>query len=213
MILQGVTVAPGTEMLYLSGQLASPVDAAKSKAPAEMTMADFGDTKTQTISIFTKIKGILAARGYAMSDVIKLTVFVTADPKMNGKMDFAGMNDAFTTDFVAEGVAIQTMENIRQRGLIDTRFMENSTYYVTRKESTYETLLPDGMYKSQKTGYMVKRTKLPKLTPKKGEAIVANAAPYFIFHELKFGLMFQAFKVVSSEVETTAKVKYKQKAR
>lgn len=114
---------------------------------------------------------------------------------------------------VAEGVAIQTMENIRAKGLIDTRFMENSTYYVTPKESTYETLLPDAKYKSQKTGYMVKRVKSPKQTPKKGEAIVANAAPYFIFWEMKFGLMFQAFKVVADEVDTTARVKYQQKAR
>ncbi len=29
LILQGVTVTPGTEMLYLSGQLASPIDPAK----------------------------------------------------------------------------------------------------------------------------------------------------------------------------------------
>lgn len=99
LILQGVTVAPGTEMLYLSGQLASPIEASAAKPPATMTMADFGDTKTQTISIFTKIKGILAAKGYAMSDVIKLTVFVAGEPKLGGKMDFAGMNDAFKMFF------------------------------------------------------------------------------------------------------------------
>ncbi len=97
LILQGVTVPGGTEMLYLSGQLASPID--PTKPPATMTMADFGDTKTQTISIFTKIKGILAAQGYAMSDIIKLTVFVAADPKMNGKMDFAGFNDGYKMFF------------------------------------------------------------------------------------------------------------------
>lgn len=99
LILQGVTVPGGTEMLYLSGQLASPIEASKAKTPTTMTMADFGDTKTQTISIFTKIKGILAAQGYAMSDIIKLTVFVAADPKMNGKMDFAGFNDGYKMFF------------------------------------------------------------------------------------------------------------------
>lgn len=114
---------------------------------------------------------------------------------------------------VAEGVAVQTMENIRARGLVDTRFMENSTYYVTPKESTYESLLPDAMYRSQRTGYMVNRMKSPKLKPLAGEAIVANAAPYFIFWELKYGLMFQAFKVVADEVDTIARTKYQHKAR
>lgn len=99
LILQGVTVAPGATTLYLSGQLASPMPNATAKAPAELTMADFGDTKTQTISILTKIKTILAARGYTMAHVVKLTVFVAGDPKLGGKMDFAGMNDGFKQFF------------------------------------------------------------------------------------------------------------------
>ena len=101
LILQGVTVAPGATMLYLSGQLASPIDpaAAKAKPMSELTMADFGDTKTQTISALTKIKGLLEAQGFAMTDVIKLTVFVAADPKMNGKMDFMGFNEGFKQFF------------------------------------------------------------------------------------------------------------------
>jgi enamine deaminase RidA (YjgF/YER057c/UK114 family) len=97
LILQGVLVPPGAETLYLSGQLASPIDAAK---PAStLTMADFGDTKTQTISTLTKIKTIMASRGFAMSDIIKMTVFVAGDPAHDGKMDFAGMNDAFKMFF------------------------------------------------------------------------------------------------------------------
>jgi 2-iminobutanoate/2-iminopropanoate deaminase len=99
LILQGVTVPAGAKMLYLSGQLAAPIDPASKTPPAQLTIADFGDTKTQTISVLTKIKSILAAQGYAMSDIIKLTVFVAGDPKLGGKMDFAGMNDAFKMYF------------------------------------------------------------------------------------------------------------------
>ncbi len=99
LILQGVTVPAGAKMLYLSGQLAAPIDPASKTPPAQLTIADFGDTRTQTISVFTKIKAILAARGFAMSDIIKLTVFVAGDPKLGGKMDFAGMNDAFKMYF------------------------------------------------------------------------------------------------------------------
>ena len=99
LILQGVTVPAGAKRLYLSGQLAAPIDPASKTPPAQMTTADFGDTKTQTISVFSKIKAILAAQGYAMGDIIKLTVFVAGDPKLGGKMDFAGMNDAFKMYF------------------------------------------------------------------------------------------------------------------
>ncbi|BCA61666.1 endonuclease [Sphingomonas sp. HMP9] len=99
LILQGVTVPAGAKMLYLSGQLAAPIDPASKTPPAQLTIADFGDTKTQTISVFAKIKTILAAQGYAMRDIIKLTVFVAGDPKLGGKMDFAGMNDAFKMYF------------------------------------------------------------------------------------------------------------------
>jgi 2-iminobutanoate/2-iminopropanoate deaminase len=97
-ILQGVEVTAGAKTLYLSGQLASPTDPAKAAATG-LTMADYGDTKTQTISVLTKIKTILASHGYAMADVIKMTVFVAGDPKSGGKMDFAGMNDAYKQFF------------------------------------------------------------------------------------------------------------------
>ncbi len=100
LILQSVTVPAGAETIYLSGQLASPIDPAKKPGPGvTLTMADFGDTKTQTISVFNKIKAILASHGYAMSDVIKLTVFVAGDPALGGKMDFAGMNEGFKMFF------------------------------------------------------------------------------------------------------------------
>lgn len=97
LILQGVAVPAGSAMLYLSGQVASPVDPKLPLSPS-VTMDQLGDTKTQTISVLTKIRSALQAHGYAMSDVIKLTVFVAADPKL-GKMDFAGMNDGFKQFF------------------------------------------------------------------------------------------------------------------
>lgn len=96
MILQGAKVKAGSDIVYLSGQLASPID--PKKPMAGLTMADFGDTKTQTISVLNKIKAALAAHGYAMSDVFKMTLFVAADPKL-GKMDFAGVNEGFKQFF------------------------------------------------------------------------------------------------------------------
>ena len=62
------------------------------------SIEDLGDTKTQTISVLAKIKTLLESRGYKMSDLIKLTLFVAADPKL-GHMDFAGANEGFKQFF------------------------------------------------------------------------------------------------------------------
>jgi 2-iminobutanoate/2-iminopropanoate deaminase len=93
-ILQGVHVPAGSDMMFLSGQVASPIDPSKPMSP-DLTMADYGDTKTQTVSCLAKIKAALEAHGFKMSDVIKLTVFVVGDPKMGGKMDFPGVNAGY----------------------------------------------------------------------------------------------------------------------
>ncbi len=93
-ILGGVTIPPGAELVFLSGQLANPILDGKAA-----TMDDFGDTKTQTISTLNKIKAALAKLGYAMSDIVKLTVFVAGDPKLGGKMDFAGFNAGYKEFF------------------------------------------------------------------------------------------------------------------
>lgn len=97
LILEAAKVKAGTDTLFLSGQLASPLDPSKPMSAA-MTVEDFGDTKTQTVSVLLKIKDILATQGYAMSDLVKLTLFVAADPR-TGKMDFAGVNEGFKTFF------------------------------------------------------------------------------------------------------------------
>lgn len=97
LILDAVKVNAGTDMIFLSGQLPGPVDPAKPMSEVK-SIEDLGDTKTQTISTLNKIKTILEAQGYAMSDLIKLTLFVAADPRL-GKMDFAGANEGFKTFF------------------------------------------------------------------------------------------------------------------
>ncbi len=83
------------DTLYVSGQLASPVTAAD---PAKGTPADYGDTKTQTYSVLSKIQAILKEQGLDMKDVVKATVFLAADPKL-GKIDFPGLQASFTQFF------------------------------------------------------------------------------------------------------------------
>lgn len=94
-ILAGVVVPPGTSLFYLSGQV--PLAADKTKPPESIEA--YGDTKTQAISVFTKIKGLLADQGLGLGDVVKLTVYLVGDPKNGGKLDFKGFSDAYAQFF------------------------------------------------------------------------------------------------------------------
>jgi enamine deaminase RidA (YjgF/YER057c/UK114 family) len=83
------------DTLYLSGQLASPVTPADE---AKGTAAVYGDTKTQATSALNKIQALLKEQGLDMKDVVKMTVFLGGDPA-NGKMDFPGLQAAYTQFF------------------------------------------------------------------------------------------------------------------
>jgi enamine deaminase RidA (YjgF/YER057c/UK114 family) len=84
------------DTLYLSGQLASPVTPADA---AKGTAADYGDTKTQAMSVFTKIQALLKEQGLDMKDVVKMTVFMVGDPAKGNKLDFPGLQAAYTQFF------------------------------------------------------------------------------------------------------------------
>jgi len=84
------------DTLYLSGQLASPVTPADA---AKGTPADYGDTKTQATSALNKIQALLKAEGLDMKDVVKMTVFLAGDPAKGNKLDFPGLQGAYTQFF------------------------------------------------------------------------------------------------------------------
>jgi enamine deaminase RidA (YjgF/YER057c/UK114 family) len=83
------------DTLYLSGQLASPV----TPADAAKGTADYGDTKTQALSALNKIQALLKEQGLDMKDVVKMTVFLAGDPAKENKLDFAGLQAAYTQFF------------------------------------------------------------------------------------------------------------------
>jgi enamine deaminase RidA (YjgF/YER057c/UK114 family) len=84
------------DTLYLSGQLASPATPADA---AKGTEAVYGDTKTQAYSALTKIQTLLKEQGLDMKDVVKMTGFLAGDPASGGKLDFAGLQGAYTQFF------------------------------------------------------------------------------------------------------------------
>jgi enamine deaminase RidA (YjgF/YER057c/UK114 family) len=84
------------DTLYLSGQLASPLTPPDQ---AKGTPAEYGDTKTQATSALNKIQALLKAQGLDMKDVVKMTVFLAGDPALGNKLDFAGLQGAYTQFF------------------------------------------------------------------------------------------------------------------
>lgn len=96
-ILSGVTVPEGAEWLLLSGVVPSPIDPAVTGS-----FEAFGDTRTQAINVFQKIEAALERQGWSMKDVVRLQVFLVGDPKLNGRMDFAGFNAAYRQFFGTE---------------------------------------------------------------------------------------------------------------
>jgi enamine deaminase RidA (YjgF/YER057c/UK114 family) len=95
-LISRATVVPaGATTVYISG--ITP-QAANAGAP-QGTPLVYGDTKAQTLTIFKQMSDILKAEGMTMGDMTMLRVFLVGDPKLEGKMDFAGMNAAYSEYF------------------------------------------------------------------------------------------------------------------
>ena len=92
-IASGVWVG---DMFYMSGQLPTPITPADR---AKGTPAVYGNTQAQAESTFIKIQNLLKEQGLGMDDVVMMRVYMTADPAMDNKLDFAGMNAAYAKYF------------------------------------------------------------------------------------------------------------------
>jgi enamine deaminase RidA (YjgF/YER057c/UK114 family) len=92
-IAQAVQVTGNATTYYVSGQV--PPVVSKDADPASPQA--YGDTRTQTVGVLTRIKGILEGLGLSMADVVKMQVFLvhsTAAP-----MDFKAFMEGYTQFF------------------------------------------------------------------------------------------------------------------
>ncbi|WP_296950199.1 RidA family protein [uncultured Massilia sp.] len=94
-IAQAVTLPPNATIHFISGQVPPVVD----KGADPNSLAAFGDTKTQTTGVLTRIQDILKGMGLAMGDVVKMQVFLVGDPAKGGKADVAGFMQGYTQFF------------------------------------------------------------------------------------------------------------------
>jgi 2-iminobutanoate/2-iminopropanoate deaminase len=122
LILEAARVNAGADVIHVSGQLPSPIDPAMPMSAVD-SVDDLGDTRTQTISVLGKIRDILATQGFSMSDVVKLTLFVAADPR-TGTMDFAGVNEGFGAFFgTAENPVTVARSTFQVAGLVGPYYL------------------------------------------------------------------------------------------
>lgn len=94
-IARAVEVPAGKTIYFHSGMTPAPLDAKARPGTPEY----WGDTKTQTLSVFGRIKESLDKLGLSFGDVVAMTVYLVGDPAKEGKMDFEGMMAAYTQFF------------------------------------------------------------------------------------------------------------------
>jgi enamine deaminase RidA (YjgF/YER057c/UK114 family) len=101
-----VSVPALSRIVFMSGHLADVAHPAAPKGSIEA----YGNTTTQVHSIIKKFEKLLAAEGMTLADVVKVNVFMVGDPELGGKMDFAGLNAAYSQYF---GSAAQPNKPVR----------------------------------------------------------------------------------------------------
>ena len=117
MLLESVELGANAKTLIIGGYAAAPLD------PNDRSKG-YGDTKTQTISTLKKMQAVLEKHGYKMSDMVKMNIFVVADPAL-GKADYAGVNAGFKQFF-------QTAENPNTvaRTALEIKALQSPDLYV-----------------------------------------------------------------------------------
>lgn len=106
-IAAAIEVPPGATTVYLSGQVPPLVNS--SKSPTD-PLAYGGDTQGQTEGVLRAIDAQLKGLGLGMKDVIKMQVYLVADPAKGNKMDFGGFMAGYTQFF---GTAAQPQLPVR----------------------------------------------------------------------------------------------------
>ena len=82
--------------LYLSGEIATPT---KIEGKPDAKPVITGDTQAQAISTLKAIQNSLQQQGLDMADIVQMRVYLVGDPRLGGKMDFAGWNQAYRLFF------------------------------------------------------------------------------------------------------------------
>jgi enamine deaminase RidA (YjgF/YER057c/UK114 family) len=94
-ISAAVSVRAGADTVFVSGALPPVID----KDAPKGSVAAYGDMATQAAGAIESIKATLGRLGLGLGDVVKMTVFMVADPTKDNKLDFAGLMAGYSKYF------------------------------------------------------------------------------------------------------------------
>jgi enamine deaminase RidA (YjgF/YER057c/UK114 family) len=117
-IAQSVEVSGNATTYYVSGQVPPVVD----KDVDPKNPQAYGDTKTQTVGVLNKIKGIVEGLGLGMGDVVKMQVFLVNDAR--APMDFKGFMEGYTQFFGGD------QPNLPARAVVGVAALANPGFLV-----------------------------------------------------------------------------------
>jgi enamine deaminase RidA (YjgF/YER057c/UK114 family) len=120
-IAMAVEVPPGATTVMVSGMVPGVAD---TNAPRN-SLASFGDTRTQTTSVLSRIEASLKSIGLSLGDVVRMQVFLVGDPGKGGRLDFDGFMSAYTEHF---GTAAQP--NLPARSVMQVAGLVNPGWLV-----------------------------------------------------------------------------------
>ncbi|MBB2487885.1 hypothetical protein H5407_21840 [Mitsuaria sp. WAJ17] len=94
-IASAVEVPAGRTLVFVSGAVPAVADPKAERG----SLAAYGDTRTQTLSVLANIDRQLKGLGLSMGQVVKMQVFLVGDPAKGGRMDFDGFMSAYSEHF------------------------------------------------------------------------------------------------------------------
>lgn len=116
-----IEIPTSATLVNLSGAVPPVID---TKADGK-TLAAYGDTETQTVSVLKNIQGTLESLGLSLGDVVKMQVYLVGAAETDGKMDYAGFMRGYTQFF---GTAQQ--QRLPTRSVFQVAGLANPGYLV-----------------------------------------------------------------------------------
>jgi enamine deaminase RidA (YjgF/YER057c/UK114 family) len=94
-IARAIEVPAGYRIIFHSGITPQPANPKAPQGSAEY----WGNTKTQSLSVLSRLHESVKSMGLTFGDVVKMTVFLAGDPATGGRLDFAGFMEAYSQYF------------------------------------------------------------------------------------------------------------------
>jgi len=129
-IARAVEVPAGKTIIFHSGMTPAPADPKAAPGTPEY----WGDTRTQALSAFGRIKDSLDQLKLGFGDVVAMTVYLVGDPAKGGRMDFDGFMSAYTQFFgTKEQPNLPARSTVQVAGLAQPGVMVEIEVQLVRK--------------------------------------------------------------------------------